>query len=408
MPRKRKRIPNAWRVERQLVRYIYEFPDITRADLAKRLGQSPAAISLVIRRLIEKGWLCEAGKAVSLGGRRPVQLRLARGSATIVGVEVAADRLRAVVMDADGSALQQEVRPIKTNGRPQSLLNAIVDIVKDLHEAATPSKNGFLGFGLAVAGVVYGHTGMAKATPGIFGWETVDVQGELEKEFDGKIVVVDNASRSRLSYEVYVNRAMRETTALLVDVGAHVGGALSVRGIAYEGAEGAPFDLGGCIMRTPRGEIATLEEYLSEPAILGRIRDAMRAGYPTLIRETTTDPDKVTMEIVAQASNAGDQLAYRELTDVADGLGQALVPILNLLRPRSLLVTGHLSDSGALLIDHVKRQLRLRTEPDVYENLRFVSAVSDENAAALGAAHKVLNRWLGELSPESEGALEAV
>ena len=108
-----------------------------------------------------------------------------------------------------------------------------------------------------------------------------------------------------------------------------------------------------------------------------------------------------------RAAQAGDQLCYRVISEVADAIGDAVANLANMLRPKTILFAGDLVNLGSIVLDTVKRHVRLNTLPDVYENLRLAGIESDEYASALGSAHLVLDRWLTDLSPSKDGALHS-
>jgi N-acetylglucosamine repressor len=407
MARRKKRSPSAWRVERQLIRYVYEYPDITRQELAARLGQSSAAVSLVIRRLINTGWLRESGRAVSLGGRRPVQLRLSGHRALVVGQSVTADGIRSVVVNPDGDVLaqaQDEKRPSAAD-----LEKRMSAGIRNAIKAAKVQEEQLVGAGLAVSGVVYGETGAAHSVAGLDDAGDVNFLDFLTKLFPDKAVAVDHVSRSRLTWEVYQNSALREQAALLLDLGHEIGTALSAFGTPYKGTDGAPFDAGGIMVScTGRGGPRThrLRDAVALGKILERVGRGLDEGRSPLLNDMLDgNPENLTGSLIARAAQAGDGLAFRIVNDTSEAVGDAVATLCNMLRPRTVLLAGELVTSGLLSVEQVRRAVRLAAEPDVYENLRLTVSETEEWGAANGVAHMVLRKWLESLAPSRDGAL---
>jgi predicted NBD/HSP70 family sugar kinase len=390
-----------------LIRYVHEFPDITRQELAQRLGQSPAAISLVIRRLINSGWLRESGRAVSLGGRRPVQLRLSAQKALIVGQAVTNDGIRTVVVNPDGEMLAQH----HTSELPPG--NGLADEMKAGIDAAVEmagiSKEQIIGAGVALSGIVYSDSGIARNYPNSDNVPERNFLDLLEKMFDDKVIAIDHVTRARLIWDVYQNPALREQTCLLLELGSELGGALSVFGTLYRGSDGAPLDVRNLLV-SPNGrggaKTARLEEIVALERLTANTRRALEHCGPCLLLDMLGgDLDALTPGLIARAAQAGDTLAFRIVSDVSEAVGDAISTIGGLLRPRTVLVAGQLVTSGLLNLDVVRRTVRLGVDPDVYDNMRLTVSESEEWGAANGVAHLVLRKWLDGLAPAKDGLL---
>jgi predicted NBD/HSP70 family sugar kinase len=362
---------------------------------------------MVIRRLINNGWLRESGRAVSLGGRRPVQLRLASGRAYIAGLEVCPNLIRTVLMDADGSVVNQSREDLTPGASPSEIIKRIVKAAEMATSKADAQADRLLGVGISLSGVVYSETGTAQVTPGLFNWESVDITTEVSKAFKDKLISVDNNARTRLGYEIYNYTNLRNQTVLLIDLNYNIGGALAISGSLYQGVDGAALDLAHLKVCLPSRPPVMMEEIVSEPCILNRIKEELDSGFPSLLRESLKDNSNLTIAQVMRAAQAGDQLCYRVISEVADAIGDAVANLANMLRPKTILFAGDLVNLGSIVLDTVKRHVRLNTLPDVYENLRLAGIESDEYASALGSAHLVLDRWLTDLSPSKDGALHS-
>ncbi|GMV36403.1 MAG: hypothetical protein AMXMBFR61_09110 [Fimbriimonadales bacterium] len=407
MARRRKRTPGAWRVERQLIRYVYEFPDITRQELAQRLGQSPAAISLVIRRLINSGWLRESGRAVSLGGRRPVQLRLSAQKALIVGQAITSDGIRTVLVNPDGEQLaQHHTAELPPGDGLADKMKAGMDAVLGLAEV---SSEQIIGAGVALSGIVYSDSGIARNYPNSDAVPERNFLEILERMFEGKVVAIDHVTRARLVWDVYQNPTLRDQTCLLLEFGSELGSALSIFGTPYKGSNGAPLDVRNLLV-SPNGrggpKTTRLEEVVALDRLTANTRRALEHCGPCLLLDMLGgDLDALTPGLIARAAQAGDTLAFRVVSDVSEAVGDAISTIGGLLRPRTVLVAGQLATSGLLNLDVVRRTVRLGVEPDVYDNMRLTVSESEDWGAANGVAHLVLRKWLDALAPSKDGLL---
>lgn len=92
----------------RVLRTIYESGGISRRDVAIRTGLTPSSVTNIVSRLLDEKLVresvqtCEEGLAV---GRPPIRLEIANDRYAVIGVELSADRITAVVTDFIGTPL---------------------------------------------------------------------------------------------------------------------------------------------------------------------------------------------------------------------------------------------------------------------------------------------------------------
>ena len=70
---------------------------ISRADIAKRTGLTPASVTNITKVLIENGYLNQLGIGESSGGRPPIILEINPNARYIIGVSIGVGRIEAVI-----------------------------------------------------------------------------------------------------------------------------------------------------------------------------------------------------------------------------------------------------------------------------------------------------------------------
>src|ERR1700754_4113817 len=90
-------------------------PSLTLTETAKRTGLSRASTEDVVRELLEKGWVGEAGATAGGGGRPARRYRVRSDAGRVLGVDIGGHKIRAVVADLDGE-VQQSAQVAVTPG----------------------------------------------------------------------------------------------------------------------------------------------------------------------------------------------------------------------------------------------------------------------------------------------------
>jgi predicted NBD/HSP70 family sugar kinase len=126
---------------------------ISRIDLAKRLDIDKSTVSHLVGDLLARGLLeeYEQAEASSLGGRKPVKLRLRKDFGFLVGLEVQPDFYRAVVINLKGETVHTLTAEAVTNAA--GFVSRVNAVLAELGREAR-YLDSCLGFGVAVSGIV--------------------------------------------------------------------------------------------------------------------------------------------------------------------------------------------------------------------------------------------------------------
>ncbi|MFS2167881.1 ROK family transcriptional regulator, partial [Variovorax sp. Varisp62] len=89
-----------------------------RARLASESGLTKSTVSLLVRELLDEGWLSEAGATVADGmGRPSTPLQINVGVRALMGVEIAVETVRLVCVSLQGEVLHADTQAL-TDGSP--------------------------------------------------------------------------------------------------------------------------------------------------------------------------------------------------------------------------------------------------------------------------------------------------
>ena len=164
-----------------LVRHLCANSGLSRSELAAAVGLTKSTVSLLVRELIDEGWLAER-EVVATGdlGRRPTPLFVDPGRLFLVGGEVGIESVRVVVTTLTGEVVAQAR---STYGAARSvkacigvLASAMLRACKQLDGAAQR----VIGVGVGLPGGVDEVRGFLHFAPNLH-WRDVPV-GELLAE----------------------------------------------------------------------------------------------------------------------------------------------------------------------------------------------------------------------------------
>ena len=229
-----------------VLRYMNSHKGVSRKEIAKATGLTPAAVTQICNDFLSEGLIKECGTAesdIGKAGRRKVMLEVNSEYAYIIGINVESDSTFVVVSNLFGD-VKADFK-IKTSD-PNSFVE---DIKKGLDEAFTVNKkikNKIIGGCVAVPGEVDEERGVSVHAYGV--WEEeVLLCAMLEKKTGFSFIIKNNVDAFAIAETVY-GTAMTRDNIMVVKWGPGVGCSIIIDGRLYEGRHGRSAELGHSIV----------------------------------------------------------------------------------------------------------------------------------------------------------------
>ncbi len=392
--------------ELSILQLIHSGMNNSRLELARQADLSPSSITAIVQRLINKGLVVESEPMTSLLGRRPIPLQIRKDAAYLVGLDLGSFYLRVVITDMNGEMVYKSQTRTEMNvGRDRVLEKTFLCIHQAIRESRIPQKS-VKGIGIAHSGVIDSEAGIVLSYPRpgqMAEWKNVPLRDIFQREFSLPCLLEDGVRTATIAESRY--GAGRELDNFIyIDVGMGIGAGIFLDGKIYRGAGGKAGEFGHITVDEDGplcscGNNGCLEALASSAAIIQQVRTAIDAGIDSRIRELAGgDLDNVSIELIAQAANFDDSLAYRVLQKSASYIGIGLANLVNLLNPKVLIFGGALfREIPQLVADPVRRIIKQRSlERSAHEVELKVSTLGGE-ASALGAARLIAERIIGDL-----------
>ena len=155
---------------------VRERQPISRADLARAMGVSRAAVTLIVNDLLAQRLVVEHAATRTMRGRRPLFLSINARRRSVVAVDIRASETFVQLMDLNGQPISPVVA-IASATDPRRLVRAIAKRIASLL-AEFPDVGGCEGLGVIVPGMVERTTMRVLHAPTL-GWRDVDIRDPL-------------------------------------------------------------------------------------------------------------------------------------------------------------------------------------------------------------------------------------
>lgn len=351
---------------------------LSRAEVAERLGLSPATVTSITRRLLADGMVSEGGPRTQPTGRPSIPVALVPDSAHALGVQVAREHVTVALTRLDASVVRGFRRAFDPTA--PDAVGRLTDLIRAQIDDAARRGLPLLGVGVAVPGVVEPETGTLRMSVRL-GWTGLPLAATLRDAL-GLPVLVDNDISAVTATERLYGPGADCADFLLVAIGQGIGLGMVLDGAPYRGADGAAGEFGHLPV-LPDGPVCScgnrgcLETQVSTESLLRR---AAELG----ILAPGADLDQL-----GRAADDGRPAAVALLAEAGELLGRALAGAINLLGPRLVIVIGEIAPLWPRLAEPFDRALAAHLLPCVRQT-RIDVRPWDDDLIAVAAAGIVL------------------
>lgn len=242
------------RINRSVVlRLMFKKPGLSRAQLAAASGLTKSTVSLLVRELIDEGWLVETTVLAAVGmGRPSTPLQIDHRSRCLVGVEIAVEVARVVAVSLLGEVLfviEESLISADPDGVCLQAAKLVALAVADMQQRGVQ----LTGVGVGLPGAVDAATGRVRFAPNL-GWRNVDVVKKLRLALmEAGVPVVplqvqNEADAAALSeFEFHEGKVDDSLIFVTCDVG--VGAGIVLNDGLFIGAHGIAGEIGHSVLQ---------------------------------------------------------------------------------------------------------------------------------------------------------------
>lgn len=316
-----------------------------------------------------------------------------------LGLDVGNSRLSAAMISGDGRVLALAGR--STPARPESAVGALAELARGVaDEAGTIPEAGGIGFG----GPVDVAEGVVRTSFLSSGWEGLKLGGILADELGLRTFLVNDADAGGLG-EALFGAGKGAESALYVNVGTGIGGAVVLGGKIRTGATSSAGEIGHFTVVPDGppcecGKRGCAQAVSSGTAMARRARELLAAGGESALSHQPGE--ELRGREVGEAAEGGDALALRVVTEAARWLGVAVGNAALLIDPAVVVIGGGVAEMGETFLAPL-RDSYARTVLGPMAGTPVVSAALGYEAGVIGAAAAAMTQQ-GALSEPTTDA----
>jgi N-acetylglucosamine repressor len=376
---------------------VRRFGPISRTQIHELTNLRPTTISILVRKLLQKGALVEAGPIDNPMGRKQILLKLNGDCGFVVAVEFDEDRVVAGVLDVELRVRERIDEPTELAEGLDGLLDQLLRCARKVIRKSKVSFNSIFGMGIASPGLVDVRSGTVVTSSTIDFWKQVPLRAAFETEFRIPTIVECN-TRAKTLAERTLGAGNKSENLIYVEYGAGIGAGIIVDSHLLYG-QGCAAGEFGHIRLAPAGpackcgSFGCLEALAGTRAVETRIRKALEAGaFSQLLSSADGQAKNITAWMVLTAAKAGDKTCSNIVAEVVNYLGLGLSNLINLFNPAVVVLDKRLEMAGDLLLDQIMQVLWRQALSHTVENLSLRFAKLEQDPGLLGMGLIVLDK----------------
>ncbi len=373
---------------------------VSRIELSKRLGLTRAAVTSIINDLQNEGIVRDT-VAFQNGGRRRSMLEIVPEQGYIVGVDMGASHITAIVSDYSSRVIRDKEIRIDIAKGPEYCLEKLNRLVQQIIAECGIHLNEISSIGVGVPGPVVNERGVVSSPPIMPGWDNYPIRSSLEKKWGCNVSLNNDAELGALGEWAYgVGRGVENLA--YIKVGTGIGAGLMLRSNIYHGVTGTAGEIGHVTINE-NGPICTcgnhgcLEAFAGGKAIINRAYEELRKGRRSELIGLG-DIYQISINDIVSAARKGDLLSQQLLSEAGTYLGTAIASLVNLFNPSIVVIGGGLAQSGDLLLNPIRTTVMNRSLSVAAKAVRISASLLGRRASAMGAVVQALSHSLHKLS----------
>lgn len=372
-----------------ILKVIKEYGRLSRADIAKLTGLTPASVTNITKILIESDYLIERGIGESSGGRPPILLEINIKARYVIGISIGVGNIEVALTDLGANIrLKKSLNIDERNTDEENVFIYLINLINEVLEISEVDRRKIAGIGVAMHGIVNPILGISQYAP-YYKWKNINIKSILEEKFDYP-VFVDNDVRAIALGESLFGVAKGIENFIEINISNGIGAGIIIDNKPYYGMDYSAGEIGHIVVEQDGalckcGNYGCLESVASNKSIERRVIRSIKQGISSSLVDDIEDIEKITIKDILIAALKGDELSNVVLKEASRYIGVGISSLVTILNPKLIVMVGDIFDENKIMIETLSETVKKRGLSISNENLKILKSSLGQNASVIGA-----------------------
>lgn len=270
-----------------------------------------------------------------------------------IGIDIGGMSIKVGLVDEKGNIVGKNSK--KTEKTAELCIKNMIEQINELLSKYGLTDSKLNGIGIGCPGAVSSEKGLIEFLPNL-GWKNINIKKELQKKFNTKIEISNDANVATLAEAVY-GVARNYDSFIMLTLGTGVGGGIVIDKKLYEGIESKGAELGHTTLvlngkKCSCGRNGCVEQYVSATALIEQTKEEMLKNKDSMMWNFVCgEIEKVDGKTAFDCAKKGDKSAVKVRDNYVMYLSESILNFLNIFRPQAIVLGGGISAQGKYLTD---------------------------------------------------------
>jgi len=380
-----------------ILNLIRENHEMSRQDIAKKTGLTPAAITGIVRELVQRGNVTEIGLGESNGGRRPIKLQFNAETGYVVGVEITRNQTTIGIVDLQAKPVKIIELQIDMTD-PKEGLSALKKSIDTLIlETGIPQEK-LMGAGFALPGLYDRKSKTIKHSPNLGEkWRNVPIKDWLQEVITVPFFIEHNSNAAALA-EYTLGRGKLVKDLAYVNLGEGFSAGVIMNDRILYGSQGYAGEMGHVVIveNGPLcncGNKGCLESLYAVPALVRKANNELALYQEMdLLKQIWRESGQVTIEDIITCSTKVDSYAWQLIQQAGWYIGTGVANLINFYNPEMVVLGGILAGGGSVIMEPLIQSMNAHAFPEIAKNTKVEISSIGRHAPFYGACIVAINK----------------
>ena len=349
-----------------------------RVSLARQTGLKQSTVTNITAEFLRWGLIQETGFLTGRKGRRSIGISLNNDDFGILSIRLARTHFVLSIFNLSAVQLSTQQYEIADGQNADDTVAQMCTIARELIRTSAPRR--ILACGVAVPGPYSLIRNRIALMTGTIGWDTIPLREVLHERLGIPVFAEQDANCGALA-QYWLNPEFYSTQMLIyIAVGQGVGAGILDAGRLVRGKLGMTGEIGhtsicydGPVCSC--GNRGCLENYCSSTSFTKMVNEALRPSSPLSFRDA------------AALLQSGNPAVMELFLTLCERLAVGIVNLINAFNPDVIILGDEMAHvMPDLMIEQVRRFVKERCIPELYETTMIEKSLVAKDSFAHGAA----------------------
>jgi len=377
--------------------YVRENEPIPRIRISNDLKISPSAVSRVIDKLIKEGYVVEADKLKTKGGKRPTLIKIKQNKNFVIGIDLGKEKIKLAITNFNEEIIKK-YRGFKISNErnvAEKIINEINTTLSKYCENKKIKKNNLKAISVGIPADIDIDSGKIISAPLYGNWKDLNLKEILGNEFKIPVYIENDVNLSALG-EKHYGKGKNFKDFIFVEISNGIGAGIVIDNHLFRGSFGSAGEIGFTIVSIENLGFKVknkgfLEKFASVESIKQKAMREIRNGRKTIITEIVkNDIEKIESYMVCEAAANGDELANDIITEMVNFLSIVIINLILIQNPQIIVLGGdicNLPGVDKLFLEPIIEKIKSSTP---FEIPKIELASLGEDAGIAGASFQAV------------------